>query len=60
MDKVLQINNKDFYCTVQAGLGYIRLNEILSVATPSDAELGHGHKLWFPLDPRLGANIGTN
>jgi D-lactate dehydrogenase (cytochrome) len=33
--------------TVEAGLGYIELNEILK-----------GKGLWFPLDPGPGASIG--
>lgn len=46
---VLEINTKDLDCTVQAGLGYLDLNDILR-------EKGTG--LWFPLDPGPGASIG--
>jgi hypothetical protein len=47
MKAVLSLNEQDLDATVQAGLGYIELNDILK-------EKG----LWFPLDPGPGASIG--
>jgi D-lactate dehydrogenase (cytochrome) len=47
MKAVIALNEQDLDMTVQAGLGYIELNEMLR-------EKG----LWFPLDPGPGASIG--
>ena len=47
MKKVLQINDRDLDATVQPGIGYLELNELLS-----------GRGIWFPLDPGPGATIG--
>lgn len=47
MKQVLRINREDLDITVQSGLGYLELNELL---------LSEG--LWFPLDPGPGASIG--
>ena len=47
MNSVLQLNEKDLDITVQAGLGYVELNQELR-------PLG----LWFPLDPGPGATVG--
>jgi len=47
MRKVLEFNPEDSDIRVQAGIGYIDLNEMLSP-----------HSLWFPLDPGPGASIG--
>jgi D-lactate dehydrogenase (cytochrome) len=47
MKRVIALREEDLDCTVQAGLGYIELNEILR-------PLG----LWFPLDPGPGASVG--
>jgi len=47
MTSLLSLHPEDLDCTVQAGLGYIQLNDILK-------EKG----LWFPLDPGPGASIG--
>jgi D-lactate dehydrogenase (cytochrome) len=49
MVEMLEFNEVDLDCTVQAGLGYISLNEILD-----KKKCG----LWFPLDPGPGASIG--
>jgi D-lactate dehydrogenase (cytochrome) len=47
MRKVLEFHPDDSDIRVQAGIGYIDLNELLSP-----------HNLWFPLDPGPGASIG--
>ena len=47
MKKVIAVREGDLDVTVQAGLGYIELNEYLR---PTG--------LWFPLDPGPGATIG--
>jgi hypothetical protein len=47
MKSVLELNEGDLDVCVQAGLGYLELNELLR-------EKG----LWFPLDPGPGASIG--
>jgi D-lactate dehydrogenase (cytochrome) len=47
MKRVVAIHEQDLDVTVEAGLGYVELNEILK-------PLG----LWFPLDPGPGASIG--
>eukprot|EP01038_Epipyxis_sp_PR26KG_P007430 gene7430-10126_t len=47
MKSVLELNEEDLDVKVQAGLGYIELNEFL-----------RSKGLWFPLDPGPGATIG--
>ena len=47
MKRVLELHEKDLDVTVEAGLGYVELNEILKPKY-----------LWFPLDPGPGASIG--
>ena len=47
MKAVLELNEGDLDITVQAGLGYVELNELL-----------RSKGLWFPLDPGPGASIG--
>lgn len=47
MKKILELNESDLDVRVQAGLGYIELNDILV-----------DKNLWFPLDPGPGASIG--
>jgi D-lactate dehydrogenase (cytochrome) len=47
MKTVVELNEKDMDMTVQAGLGYVELNEILK-----------DKGLWFPLDPGPGATVG--
>ena len=47
MKRILEFNKEDLDCTVEAGLGYIELNDVL-----------RGHGLWFPLDPGPGATVG--
>jgi len=47
MKNIIELNEGDLDITVQAGLGYIELNEILK-----------NKGLWFPLDPGPGAAIG--
>ena len=47
MKNVIELNEGDLDITVQAGLGYIELNEML-----------RSKGLWFPLDPGPGAAIG--
>lgn len=47
MKGIVALNEQDLDVTVQAGVGYIELNELLR-------PLG----LWFPLDPGPGASIG--
>ena len=47
MKRVIAVRESDLDCTVEAGLGYIELNEQLR-------PLG----LWFPLDPGPGASVG--
>ena len=47
MTSVLKFNENDLDVTVQAGLGYVQLNEYLR-------QFG----IWFPLDPGPGASIG--
>lgn len=47
MRKILEFHPEDSDIRVQAGIGYIDLNEML---TP--------YSLWFPLDPGPGASIG--
>eukprot|EP01032_Pedospumella_encystans_P022359 gene22359-25332_t len=47
MKKVLELNEEDLDVRVEAGLGYVELNEILE-----------SKGLWFPLDPGPGASIG--
>jgi D-lactate dehydrogenase (cytochrome) len=49
MKRVIDLNEHDMDVTVQAGLGYIELNEWLS---------NRAIDLWFPLDPGPGASIG--
>eukprot|EP01039_Chlorochromonas_danica_P003462 gene3462-3792_t len=47
MKRVVSLNENDLDVTVQAGLGYIELNDYL-----------RPKGLWFPLDPGPGASIG--
>ncbi|CAM9913382.1 unnamed protein product [Pylaiella littoralis] len=47
MDAVKRLSKEDHDVTVQPGLGYLELNEMLK-----------GHGLWFPLDPGPGASLG--
>jgi D-lactate dehydrogenase (cytochrome) len=47
MDRVLRVSSEDMDATVQAGLGYLDLNEQLA-----------GEGICFPLDPGPGASIG--
>lgn len=47
MKRIVAFNRDDLDITVEAGLGYIELNEML-----------RPHGLWFPLDPGPGASIG--
>lgn len=47
MKKVLSCHENDLDITVQSGLGYIALNELI-----------RDKGLWFPLDPGPGASIG--
>lgn len=47
MKKVIELNEEDLDVRVEAGLGYVELNEIL-----------RSKGLWFPLDPGPGASIG--
>ncbi len=47
MKKIVELHEQDLDVTVQAGLGYIELNEYLK---PKG--------LWFPLDPGPGASVG--
>lgn len=47
MKKVLELNEEDLDCRVEAGMGYVELNEILK-----------SKGLWFPLDPGPGATVG--
>jgi hypothetical protein len=47
MKTVLKLSERDLYATVQAGLGYVELNELLK-----------SKGIWFPLDPGPGASIG--
>eukprot|EP01031_Cornospumella_fuschlensis_P041085 gene41085-50122_t len=47
MKEIIEINEADLDVTVQAGLGYVELNEVLK---PKG--------LWFPLDPGPGASVG--
>jgi D-lactate dehydrogenase (cytochrome) len=49
MKAVRQLNTQDLDVTVEAGLGYLELNDWLA-AQDTD--------LWFPLDPGPGASIG--
>eukprot|EP01041_Mallomonas_annulata_P011618 gene11618-24322_t len=47
MKNIIELNEDDLDCQVQAGVGYIELNDVLK---PKG--------LWFPLDPGPGASIG--
>lgn len=47
MRGVVELNQDDLDVRVQAGMGYIELNELLRPL-----------KLWFPLDPGPGATVG--
>lgn len=47
MKRVIELNEDDLDVRVEAGLGYVELNEILK-----------GKGIWFPLDPGPGASIG--
>lgn len=47
MKKIIELNEDDLDVKVEAGIGYVELNEILK---PKG--------LWFPLDPGPGASIG--
>lgn len=47
MKEVIHFSEQDMDATVQAGLGYVELNDIL-----------RSKGLWFPLDPGPGASIG--
>jgi D-lactate dehydrogenase (cytochrome) len=47
MHEVVALHEEDLDIEVQAGLGYVELNDIL-----------RPHKLWFPLDPGPGASVG--
>ena len=47
MKNIISFNEQDLDCVVEAGLGYVELNEYL-------ADKG----LWFPLDPGPGACVG--
>ena len=51
MKNIIEFNEQDLDITVQAGLGYIELNEQLK-------RLCTRKQLWFPLDPGPGASIG--
>jgi D-lactate dehydrogenase (cytochrome) len=48
MKGIVEFNKEDLDVTVQAGIGYIELNEKLK-----------DYGLWFPLDPGPGASIGN-
>ena len=47
MSKIISFNKDDLDICVEAGLGYVSLNEYL-----------REHGLWFPLDPGPGASVG--
>lgn len=47
MKRIVELNEDDLDVHVEAGLGYVELNEILKP-----------RNLWFPLDPGPGASIG--
>jgi len=47
MKAIVELNEDDLDVTVQAGLGYVELNELL-----------RDKGVWFPLDPGPGASIG--
>jgi D-lactate dehydrogenase (cytochrome) len=47
MKQIKRLSKADHDVTVQAGLGYIELNDAL-----------REHGLWFPLDPGPGASVG--
>jgi D-lactate dehydrogenase (cytochrome) len=47
MKRIVELNEDDLDVRVEAGLGYVELNEILK-----------SKGLWFPLDPGPGASIG--
>ena len=47
MKNIIELNEDDLDVRVEAGLGYVELNEILK-----------SKGLWFPLDPGPGASIG--
>lgn len=50
MAQVLEVNEHDLDCTVEAGIGYQELNRLLKDK--------YKVPLWFPLDPGPGASIG--
>lgn len=45
--RLIELNEADLDCRVQAGLGYVELNSML-----------RDKGIWFPLDPGPGASIG--
>mmetsp|Transcript_30234 Transcript_30234/g.50577 ORF Transcript_30234/g.50577 Transcript_30234/m.50577 type:complete len:426 (-) Transcript_30234:1340-2617(-) len=47
MKNIVQLNEEDLDITVEAGVGYVELNDML-----------RDKGLWFPLDPGPGASIG--
>lgn len=47
MKHIIELNEDDLDVKVEAGIGYVELNEILK-----------NYGLWFPLDPGPGASIG--
>lgn len=47
MDKIIQVNDKDLDCHVQAGLSWRQLNEQIKSTG-----------LWFPVDPGASATLG--
>ena len=47
MQQIVEVNERDLDVTVQAGLGYLQLNEQLK-----------DKNIWYPLDPGPGATIG--
>ncbi len=49
MRDIVELNEVDLDITVQAGIGYVELNDILKKK---------GVPLWFPLDPGPGASVG--
>lgn len=49
MREIVELNEVDLDVTVQAGIGYVELNDILKEK---------GVPLWFPLDPGPGASVG--
>eukprot|EP01035_Chromulina_nebulosa_P036448 gene36448-49096_t len=52
MKNIIEFNEEDLDITVQAGVGYIELNEKLKQICKENSPL------WFPLDPGPGATVG--